>query len=839
MKLSIRSRLALAASMAALTFSAPVFAQAESASVGNDDVGDIVVTARRVEEKLQDVPISITVFSQDQIDNRNIVNAADLGTYTPSLSTNSKFGTEKASFVIRGFVQDLATAPSVGVYFADVVGPRSGGSTTSGGGVGIGNLFDLQNVQVLKGPQGTLFGRNTTGGAVLLVPKKPTDNLEGYVEGSIGNYDMRRGQAVINLPLADTFKVRLGIDRMKRDGYLDNHSGVGPDHLANSNYVAARLSIVANLTPNLENYTIGTYSKSNNYGIVARLVGCDANAVAAAARTVYANLACQQIARQNARGDGWWDVENNEPDPRSKQSTLQFINTTTWNTSDTLTIKNIVSYAEFRETTRYSFEGEAFPSATPGRTAFTVLRLNNTPGYNNSSQSTWTEELQFQGRSEDGKLNWQAGGYYESSDPIGFTSQSTAQFLDCVSVAALQCRASFLVTAPAAPVGSANTQQIRITGNISQPFQKTWFRSKGVYAQGTYNFTDKLSATAGIRYTWDSQRHRYDGVTITFPTDNTPAFACANVVRLGGAIPLTGVADHHRCNVTFVAKSDKPTWLIDLDYKPNEDLLFYAKWARGYRAGGAASANVGLETWGPEKVDTYEVGMKGTLRGSDVRGYVNVAAFYNDFSNQQIQAALVRNPRAGNPFVGGSAIVNAGKSRIWGAEIDSSITLFNQFRIDAGYTYLNTKVLDLVPPTIPAESIPFFNQINLTAVQGGPLGLSPKHRASITGTYTLPLDDSIGKISFGATYVYTASQRASSPAATPFYLLPSTQLVNLNASWNGIMGAPVDLSVFVTNATNTKFPTNVNNAYTSFGFESVILNEPRMYGMRLRYSFGR
>jgi len=825
---------ALAATALTANIAMPAFAQDEAAAA-EEDFGAIVVTARRVEEKLQDVPISITVFNQQQIDQRNIINAADLGIYTPSLSTNSKYGSEKASFVIRGFVQDLATAPSVGVYFADVVGPRAGGSTTSGNGVGVGNLFDLQNVQVLKGPQGTLFGRNTTGGAVLLVPRKPTDKLEGYVEGSLGNYDMRRGQAVLNVPLADTFKVRLGVDRMKRDGYLKNHSGIGPDRLANSDYVAARLSVVADLTPDLENYTVATYSKSNNYGIVSRLVGCDRDATAGAARTAYAYLACQQIDRQNARGDGWWDIENNEPDPRSKQKTMQIINTTTWNASDTLTIKNIASYAEFYETTRYSFEGEAFPGTTPGQTAFTVLRLNNTPGYNNASQSTWTEELQFQGRSEDGKLNWQAGGYYESSDPVGFTSQSTAQFLNCANLGAMQCQSASVSGVPAANGG---TQTININGNISQPFQKTWFRSKGVYAQGSYKLTEKLGITAGVRYTWDSHKHRYDGVSITFPQPNTPSFSCANVVRLGSAIPLPSLADHPICNVTFVAKSKKPTWLINLDYKPTDDTLLYAKWARGYRAGGAAVANVGLETWEPEKVDTYEVGAKASFRNSFARGFFNVAGFYNDFRNQQIQGGLIRNPRPGNPFVGGSAIINAGKSRIWGVEMDTSVTLLNDFRIDGGYTYLNTKVLELIVPPIPAGAEQFFNEIRPTAILGGPLALSPKHRVSVTGTYTLPLDDSIGKISFGATYVYTAKQVASTATLPQFQNLPSTQLVNVNVSWNDVLGAPVDASFFVTNATNEKFPVNVNNAYNSFGLESQVINEPRMWGFRLRYKFG-
>src|SRR5262249_16693242 len=149
---------------------------------------EIVVTARRKEEVIQDVPIAITVYNQERLNERNIISGADLGTYTPSLSVNTRFGPDQASFAIRGFTQELPTTASVGFYLADVVAPRGGGSVTAGDGAGPGSFFDLQNVQILKGPQGTLFGRNTTGGAILLVPQKPTHTFEGYLEGSGGDY---------------------------------------------------------------------------------------------------------------------------------------------------------------------------------------------------------------------------------------------------------------------------------------------------------------------------------------------------------------------------------------------------------------------------------------------------------------------------------------------------------------------------------------------------------------------------------------------------------------------------------------------------------------------------
>ena len=186
-------KLALAATTA-LTIAMPAMAQDGNSPQAKADegTGDIIVTARRSEERLQDVPISITVFSQEAIANRNVITSSDLAVYTPSLSINQRFGPEKAAFQIRGFNQDNSTAPTVGTYFADVVAPRVNGGTAGGGIAPVGTFMDLQNVQVLKGPQGTLFGRNTTGGAVLLVPNKPTDKLEGWVEGSVGDYNMKR-----------------------------------------------------------------------------------------------------------------------------------------------------------------------------------------------------------------------------------------------------------------------------------------------------------------------------------------------------------------------------------------------------------------------------------------------------------------------------------------------------------------------------------------------------------------------------------------------------------------------------------------------------------------------
>jgi len=796
--------------------SQPAFAQAAA----DDAAGDIIVTARRTEERLQDVPISITVYTQETLTSRNVFSAADLGAYTPSLSSNSQYGPDKSTFVIRGFVQDFGTAPSVGVYFADVVAPQAAGSTPGGNGSGIGNMFDLQNVQVLKGPQGTLFGRNTTGGAILLVPQKPTGELEGYAEASAGNNDMMRGQAVLNIPLAETFKVRLGIDRMKRDGYLTNHSGVGPHDFADVDYTSARLSIVAELTPDLENYTVATYSNSHNNGSIRRMRACMSQSqVRTAQQGIGLFYGCAQLARQNARGDGFWDVENAHPNPELRQRQWQAVNTTTWRASDTLTVKNIASYGEYQERLRQSFGGDNFLNPLTGGTRpdLVYVWFDVSPGRYGASESTLTEELQFQGNTTDGKLNWQAGGYMEVSDPIGTSGTTSPIFLNCPNHYALQCAGQ---------------------GNIRATYDKFWFRSYALYAQGTYKLTPQLSITAGARYTWDSTRQTNSTVAITFPTPFVPLYSCANTARVAnanGSPVILPSLDPSRCLLEFKTRSKKPTWLIDLEYKPTEDMLLYAKWARGYRKGGVAILNPFFETWQPEKVDLYEIGAKLGFSG-DLTGYFNVAGFYNDFSNQQIQAAI----QSANParFVGGSAVLNAGKSRIWGIEADASLTPFEGLRLDAGYAYLDTKLKQLTVPAIPAEASSLVAALIPSASPGSELAYSPKHRLTVSANYTLPLDDSIGQITFGGTFTYTSKQVATISTAPQFLPLTSRSLLNLNASWNNLLGQPVDLSFFMTNATNKKYILSVSQTWNTLGFESVIPNEPRMWGFRLKYRFG-
>lgn len=851
---------------------APAFAQ--NAEPGS--VNDIIVTAQRIEQRLQDVPISITVLSQEQLANQNVSSAKDLATFTPGLAVNSRYGSDSTNFSIRGFTQEQRTSATVGVYFADVVAPRGSGGTFGGDGAGPGSLFDLQNIQVLKGPQGTLQGRNSTGGAVLLVPRRPSDAFEGYAEGSIGNYDMRRFQAVLNLPLADTFKVRFGLDRQVRDGYLKNigtlGDGLNGDRgMGDIDYWAGRVSVLAELTPDLENYTIATYSHSDSNGVIPQLINCT-DSIASQNFGVLTRARCEaQLARQT--NEGFWTVQNRMGDSLSALRQWQVINTTKWTVNDSLTITNIASYAEFRQRTNLDLFGNYYlanaavdPASVTSPAQVTGFAFTHANPYNRNTnaQSSFVEELRFAGNVGEA-LTWQGGLYMEVNDPLGFSGVQTATGTACADIDALDC-----VTQPGFSLGTINLQT-----------SKTKFTDYAVYGQASYKITPQLNLTAGIRYTWDKQE-----AVVNLQTIGPVTATCQNQLApsFGTFHPSSDALAY--CNQPLSQKSQAPTWTVGLDWKPIEEVMIYAKWSRGYRSGGlslfgpdSAPFNavtnpnpVNLQPYDKEKVDTYEAGAKTNWYGP-VPGSFNLSGFYNNFTDQQLLLGAVIGVRPN------ALVANAGKSRLYGLEADLNLRPFQSMSISVSYAYLNTKIQEFTAPDVGAG-------VTLTPPNvGDPIPNTQPHKLNITAAYTLPLPESVGKFTIGGTWVYTAGYEAVVPSCASadvlrgcfdganntqlFYepasgamtntatattrpnpgrglsnvnpeggYIPSSRILNLSATWEGIFGSTVDASVFATNVTKEKYFITLNDN-SARSFRSGLVGEPQMYGLRIKYRFGQ
>lgn len=827
------SAAAMAAAATVALDPAPAVAQVDRSF----QLEEIVVTARRREERLQDVPISMTVLGQQQIDNANITNAVDIALYTPSLQANNRFGADSSNFAIRGFSQELRTTSSVGVYFAEVIAPRGANTTQSGDGAGPGDFFDLENVQVLYGPQGTLFGRNTTGGAVLLTPKKPTDEFEGYLEGSAGNFDMRRLQGVVNIPVGDRVRVRLGVDHQERDGYLDNISGIGPDDFADLDYTSYRASVVWDITDNLENYTIAKYTDSSNNGAPYTVFACHPDVTLA-----FSGFCHGDLNSRTSRGE--YDVYNFMPDSSSELEQWQVINTTTLQVSDNLTVKNILSYAELETRQNMALFGTNWRAShmAPGLADQNIIfQMVGSRGIPTTDQKTFVEEFQLQGSAFDDSLTWQAGLYYEKSKPAGTYGSLNPSQLSCDMdtlrlgspadwrcndiMAGLAMAGAYEQLYPLLLQGMMTPEAFAAALAQVPPYVGSGVRNAGgvtyenqaVYLQGTWEFSPRWSATAGLRYTKDETWGRTRETIYFFPND-----------IFGGYFAPDFHAEYVR---TPKVTSEEPTWLLGVEYKPTADVMLYGKYARGYRQGSVNLASIQeWETHGPEQVDTFEMGAKTSFHGR-FPGTFNIAAFYNDFKDQQIQVGYFTTTGVGN-----TSILNAGASTIWGVEIESSLWLTDNLNLAASYSYLDTEVDELELPdesSLPASIAVY---AGTTAVEGEPLPYSPKHNLVLNASYRLPVDERMGDLTAVLTYIYTDEQQAVARSTSALAVLPSYEIVNASFNWQRIAGSAVDMSVFVTNLTDEKYRTNVAGNWTS-GIEVGRVGVPRMYGMRLRYNF--
>jgi iron complex outermembrane receptor protein len=809
--LFLSSALAIAAAVPALASAQTAAPAAPQADQNATAIQEVVVTATRKEEKLQNVPISITAFSQAQLAQHNITNAEDLVNYTPSLSSVNFLGSTNTTFGLRGFQQDIGTQPAVGVYFADVVMPRGAANEmTIGDGAGPGAFFDLANLQVLNGPQGTLFGRNTTGGAILLVPQKPTHQFGGYVETEFGNHADERIQAVINLPLSDNLAVRLGVDHHQRDGYLTNTTSIGPHTFDDVNYTAFRGSVLWNVTPTIDNYTIFSYTRDQSNGTLLKLVGADPSAPFGAA-----------AAAELAAHPGGYTVDSIFPGAADKETQWQVINTTTWRATDNLTIKNIASYAELKLDLGSSVFGtNLFANSIPLNPPVDFTDSNPLPGGHTGDQSTMTEELQAQGHAFDRKLDYTVGLYTEASLPLADVGSLSSNFLSCPGNG-FTCASPLPSGAPGIGLGANTLTEAQ-----------TDFHNYGAYAEATYKFTDQWSLTGGFRYTWD--REHVNGALKEYLYAQSAApqpyltYICTNP---DATLPA--------CGQSITTKAQAPTGRVSLQYKPTQDVMLYAKYSRGYRAGGVAlQAPTGLQTFQPEHLNAYEVGAKTTWRNV-IRGTFDVAAFYNDLSNQQV--AINFSAKPGQPVPPETGIQNVGASRIYGVEIASSLKPTDSTRLDFGYTYLKTDLTKVAGVSVPATS-PY---IAIAAVQkGDPLTYSPQNKFTVTGTYNLPVPADLGDMSVAATYNYSDPQvtnyteRDGSGKLDGASLLKSRSLLDLNFDWRHINGSPVDLSAFATNVLGYHYWT-LGLPEPTLGFEVAQIGAPRMFGVRLRYSFGR
>ena len=792
------SLIALMGAMSALPANAQEADSNQQAASGFAST-DIIVTAQRREERNQDVPISITAFSNEMLDDQNIVQAQDLAGTVPSLivSSGAQASRNVQSFTLRGISGTYQGGASVVQYLSEV--PLIQGFSTSQQG-GPGNYIDLENLQVLAGPQGTLFGRNTTGGAVLIVPKKPTNNFEGYIEASVGNYDYRGVEAVVNIPIVpDKLMIRAVGTFQDRDGYTRDI--VFNKDRDDMHYYAGRIGITFRPTESFENYTLvfGSWSDTNGTTyILDSLHGALANDP----------IAIRQLELQQALGKRKVRLDN---DAFEKTDTSGVINKTSIELADTLTLNNIVSYQHYRQNLALDEDGtplQLLNFGTFGAT-FPIAGLcdefniacngasNNGPSGPRDDTQQFTEELQLQGSFLDNHLTYTVGGFYLNQTPAG------RQF----------ARNVFLC----APAQSGTCAPIEQTFKVSQ-------KSKAVYGQATLDmgaFTpalESLRLTAGYRHTWD----RIRGQSLTIIPFGPVGFC----LTTGTVIPIED------CETGNTLKENAGTWTVGLDYKPISDVLLFAKVSRGYKAGGYNPFAARRETlvFRSENVTAYEAGFKSDWRFGTVPLRLNATAYYTDYD--PLQRSIPDVNEAG--FAGSASFSST--ATIKGFEVEATVRPFPMLELSGNVAHNDAKAKEFayitLLPDVGCDGPVAAGELLDRSCE--PLGLA-RWTYNLRATLDLPIPEAWGNLSLFANYAYISTRGTD---ANPGELLEPYGLLNLSANWRKVAGSDFDLQLFMTNATN-KLYRNTNAALSSLGFNSNIYGEPRMYGLRVRYNFGQ
>lgn len=755
---------------------------------------DIVVTARRRAEVQQDVPIAITTLTGDTLAKKGVTDLIQLSRQAPNViiaggSTNPQLLT----IGIRGIRQKEPH-----IYFensASIIYNQ----TVLAQPIGIGEqMYDLADVQILKGPQGTLFGRNSTAGALVITPKlaSVSDGFSGSAIASLGDYNLRRVQGVLNIPLSSNMAIRFAGEHRQRDGYMVN--AMNGDRWNDVNTDSFRVSLTWEPSDTVRNYLAGDYLHSSTAPAaiiqVDFLNGGSGNLLGGTAESA------RYLAEQRARGT--WSFAS-EAGTGSANDLLRPANCTAaggrpfqticnpaninaafkmqvwgindrleWDVADNLTIKNILAYRSF---TRSTYQSSWVAGSTTGASFPGNQSITQSP----SPVVTFSEELNLTGKALGSKLDYSVGLFY-------LENKGT------------ETNISFQA------VGSAGTTGL----NIAPTYIK--LKAYGVYAQGTFAVTDRFNITGGIRYNRDEKyAHRQDTTVDVL----TGAVTCNIFVGTGSTRLPTD-----NCTLQGNKAWEAITWLGSADYKIFDKTLLYASVSRGYRAGSffPRANRESLFSYNPEYVTSYEAGIKSEWYLGNMPVRTNLAVYRADSSNMQVQ---VQDPTT-TPLSG--FINNAGKARFQGGELELTLRPTKNFTLNGFASYTDFKYSQ------------YFDGINDLAYQTTPNPISPWVVGG-SADLAIPLNGA-GELNLRADATWNEAVVTDNrfPNLKGDWPQPAYTIVNARADWNNIFDSKFSLGVFVTNLTNEFYS---NGGTCLSGICSIVPSPPRMWGVDMSVKF--
>ena len=750
------------------------------AGPSEDTSGDeIIVTARRRDENLAKVPIAITAINGADLAKRAITNENDLQSAVPGLVIRQNGGVHSFNYSIRGQSVDTFTnsPPSVLPYVNEVQITTLSAST----------FYDMGGIQVLKGPQGTLFGRNATGGAVLYSTAKAEDELGGYVQGRYGSFDAWNVQGAVNLPLGEVGALRVagsvtGGGAFVKDFFTSDKYG---DLDQKSIRATLRLSpggAFTNTTTVQYTDEDGTNTPYELWSVNAQpcvtagdftTAHCLLNRATSAGLVSYlathpavfqGGLAAA-VAKQ--REVGPWVSLSSVP-PYHKASNTYVINTTTYAIGDNLTIKNVFGYNHAKSDDGFDYDGSPYHFfETQGTLTGNEVKSTPTKGFVRDVRQI-SDELQIQGKAMDGRLDFVVGAYYLSQRDKVISNLTFGHPI---------------FTFPFAYTAQWETESI------------------AGFAQASFKVTDKFSLTGGFRYTHDTTK----------------------IFQLPGSAFLPFFPD------TEEQSASKPSWTVSLDYQATPDLMLYVAHRGSWRAGGynysVTPINVTAANGGnrylPETTYDIEAGIKYSGDGLGVPVTFNIDVF-NQWVKDIQRAAYVLHPVNGVTLL----TVNVPRAQITGVEFDMSVRAASYFQFGASGNYTDARYTQNAVTVLG-------NTFNY-----GPFADVPKWSGTIYGEFTAQLGDT-GKLTLRTDIYGQTEMNFSNVSATvnPNTTLPGYALVNARLTLSEIMGTGLSASVFVRNLGNRQYFSGGNAASNGGNTNVVNPGLPRMWGAELRFQF--
>ncbi|MES1973779.1 MAG: TonB-dependent receptor [Pseudomonadota bacterium] len=648
MKMRHGTKLLAGVALAALL---PITAQAQTApaqdatpAAGTGDAtteGDILVTARRQSERLQDVPIAVTAFSADALANRSVDTLDQIAKYTPNIRFDGAAalsgGNYNATVFIRGVGQNdfaIFSDPGVGFYVDDVYYARSIGSVL--------DAVDLDSVQVLRGPQGTLFGKNTIGGAVLITTGQPnTHEFSGKIEGTYGSFNRADLKGYVNIPIiADKVALRISASTINRDGYVKRLIDGGTEGNRNADSIRAKLRIQAS-----DDLTIdigGDYTRARENSAPSKLIAV-ANAPGITGTPFLTNYNLYVAPGLNITAPNGLKTLNASyitDDPFTTYATGR-----NRNDLDLWGAQGVIRYrignAEIKSVTAYRHLTAGF-NRDGDNTPFTFRET-----VNDDKQWQFSQELQLTGKAVDDRLSYVLGAYYFKEKASDIARADLALGLQ----------------PPAAPPPPTPAVFIRnYTDNYSYAF----------FGQASFEIVPKLNIEVGGRYNKD---HKV----------------------------FTSINTRQRDNVEFINVTREASWSdftphVGVNYKPNRDILLYASYSKGFKQGGfngrpLASASE-VTAYEPETLDSYEVGIKADLLDHTLTA--NLAGFHSIYKN--IQLTVNQTPL--------NFVANAASGRIDGFELELVARPARWFNANASLGYLDAKYTSVGQGLGPTQVLP-------------------------------------------------------------------------------------------------------------------------------------